>query len=113
MTRHKTIIFLLFGYFVLSYGQRPYKDKPQHLDWETLRLPDNWTLQGPKNFKDSIYRGIDSHPGYIYSTRDNIRLQFDSGHDFPTEIINKNGQVVKDNSYCNFRKEVDREKKDI
>lgn len=113
MIRHKIIIFLLFGHFLFSYGQRPHKDKPKHSDWETFNLPDNWTLQAPKNFKDSTFLGIDTHPGYIYSTKDKIFLEFDSGQDLPTIIINKKGQIVKDNSYCDFRKEVDREKKAI
>lgn len=113
ITRHKIIIFLLFGNFLFSYGQRLYKDKPKHSDWETFNLPDNWTLQAPKNFKDSTFLGIDTNPGYIYSTKDKIFLEFNSGQDFPTTIINKKGQIVKINSDCNFRKEVDRKKKDI
>jgi hypothetical protein len=113
MTRYLTIIFLLFGHLMFSYGQRPDKDKPKHSDWETINLPDNWTLQAPINFKDSTSLGIDSQPGYIYSTKDKIFLEFNSGQDFPTVILNKNGQVVKHNSDCNFRKEVDREKKDL
>ena len=111
MTRHKTIIILLFGHFLFSYGQRPYKDKPQHSDWETLKLLDNWTLQAPRNFKDSTILAIDNHGGYIYSTKDNIRLEFTSGHDRGNLQPHIIGHKLKKPD-CNFRKQVERKKKD-
>ena len=87
MTTQKTIIFLLLCILLLSCG-RPYKEIPEHSDWTSLNLPNGWTLQAPKNFKSSSAQGIDSDPGYIYSTLDSIFLEYDSsvGHKFDCDF---------------------------
>lgn len=99
MPTQKIIIFLLLSVLLLSCGQRPYKDITEKPDWTILNLPNGWTLQAPKNFKDSSDQGIDSNPGYIFSTLDSIFLKFDSGE----EITHKHE--------CDFQKEVDEAKR--
>jgi hypothetical protein len=95
----RAIVFSIFLLFIFSCEQKPYKDKPNHLDWKSLDLPNNWTIEVPKNFKDSTAQGIDSAPGYIYSTTDSISLDFDSGR----ELFHKQD--------CEFSKQVDDAKK--
>ena len=47
--------------------------------WIKLTLRNNWAIYAPKGFVCKKAQGIDSEPGYIYSGKDSILLQFDSG----------------------------------
>jgi hypothetical protein len=64
---------------ILACESRNSKEMQIHADWITLTLPNGWELQTPRTFKDTTVQGVDSHPGYIYSTSDSILLEFDSG----------------------------------
>ncbi len=94
-----TKLFSLFLLFLFSCGQQPFKDKPNHPNWTILNLPNNWTLEAPSNFKDSSATGIDSQPGYIYSTTDSIFLDFDSGR----ELFHK--------ADCDIQRQIQKEKR--
>jgi len=69
--------------------------------WIKLTLRNNWTIYAPKGFVYKKAQGIDSEPGYIYSKKDSILLQFDSG----AEIYKK-----KD---CDFQKSFNEAKASI
>ena len=47
--------------------------------WIKNPLPNGWIIYAPANFTCKPAQGIDSEPGYIYSSKDSIYLQFDSG----------------------------------
>ena len=47
--------------------------------WHKLTLSNGWTIYAPPDFISKSEQGIDSNPGIIYSKKDSIFLQYDSG----------------------------------
>ena len=72
------VLFFITIFIVTSCSdnQTKYVGPP---GWIKKSLPDGWTFFAPTNFICKKLQGIDSHPGYIYSTIDSLMLEFDAG----------------------------------
>jgi hypothetical protein len=79
--------------FALISCKRIEKEQPLiDPSWHKLTLSNGWTIYAPPGFISKSEQGIDSNPGVIYSKKDSIFLQYDSG---PFESNN--------NSHCDLK----------
>lgn len=82
MTRYLIPILAFCTILTACRQTLPQNKEIIHPNWTTLTLPNGWTIQAPTNFKIKLTRGVDSEPGYIYSSIDSLTLGFDSGIEF-------------------------------
>jgi len=73
------LLYVLLFSILSSCKDSNKKDVKLNPSWQKLSLPNGWVIYTPKEFKMKTIQGVDSEPGFIYSKKDSIRLEFDSG----------------------------------
>ena len=73
------LLYVLLFSILSSCEDSNKKDVNLNPSWQKLSLPNGWVIYTPKEFKVRTVQGVDSEPGFIYSKKDSIRLEFDSG----------------------------------
>jgi hypothetical protein len=73
------ILLLAFVFVIISCKENKKKEIAIHPGWHKLSLPNGWIIYTPPDFVSKAGRGVDSEPGWIYSKKDSILLEYDSG----------------------------------
>jgi hypothetical protein len=73
--------FFIFAFLLALISCKKTEKKRIVIDssWHKLILSSGWMIWAPADFRSKTEPGIDSSPGIIYSKKDSIFLQYDSG----------------------------------
>jgi hypothetical protein len=78
---NRIIYVFLFSFTFSAISCQRSEKKEAKIDpsWHKLSLSNGWIIYAPPNFVSEAEQGVDSEPGIIYSKKDSIALQYDSG----------------------------------